>query len=104
MRVRTEHINFWNSCHGGAIFSLADMALGLACNSYGAIAALVDAHMTFSVGVKEGEWLTARAVEASRTRKLAVYRMDVTREDGKLVASLTGTVYLTGKPLPEAGG
>jgi len=103
MRVRPEHINFWDSCHGGAIFSLADTALGLACNSYGSLAALIDAHMTFSVGVKEGEWLTARAVEVSRTRKLGVYRMDVTREDGTLVASLTGTVYLTGKPLPENG-
>lgn len=102
LRVRAQHINFWHSCHGGAIFSLADTALGLACNSYGSVAALIDAHMTLSVGVKEGELLTARAVEVSRTRKLAVYRMNVTREDGTLVGSLTGTVYLTGKPLPEA--
>lgn len=100
MRVRPEHINFWDSCHGGAIFSLADMALGLACNSYGSVAALIDSHMTFVAGVKEGEWLTARAVEVSRTRKLGVYRMEVTRQDGSLVGSLTGTVYLTGKPLP----
>ncbi|MGH8029374.1 MAG: hotdog fold thioesterase, partial [Arenimonas sp.] len=103
MRVRAEHINFWDACHGGAIFSLADTALGLACNSYGSLAALIDAHMTFSVAVKQGEWLAARAVEVTRTRRLAVYRMDVTREDGTLVGSLTGTVYLTGKPLPETG-
>ena len=102
MRVRPEHVNFWNACHGGAIFSLADTALGLACNSYGSVAALIDAHMTFSMTVKEGEWLTASAVEASRTRKLAVYRIDVKNEGGALVASLTGTVYRTGKPLPDA--
>ncbi len=100
MRVRPEHINFWNTCHGGAIFSLADTALGLACNSYGTVAALIDSHMTFSVAVKAGELLTARAEEVSRTRKLGVYRMEVRREDGVLVASLTGTVYRTGKPLP----
>jgi len=103
MRVRPEHINFWDSCHGGAIFSLADTALGLACNSYGSIAALIDSHMTFSVAVKAGERLVARAEEVSRTRKLGVYRMEVRREDGVLVASLTGTVYRTGKPLPEEG-
>jgi len=102
MRVRPEHLNFWDSCHGGAIFSLADTALGLACNSRGTLAALIDAHMTLSVGVKEGEWLSARATELNRTRKLAVYRIDVTRGDGTLVGSLTGTVYLTGKPLPQA--
>lgn len=100
MQVRAEHINFWNSCHGGAIFSLADMALGLACSSYGSLAPLIDAHMNFAVKVEQGERLTARALEASRTRKFAVYRIDVTRADGTLVASLTGTVYLTGKPLP----
>jgi LAO/AO transport system kinase len=100
MRVRPEHINFWNSCHGGAIFSLADTALGLACNSYGSVAALIDSHMTFSVAVQAGERLTAHAEEVSRTRKLGVYRMAVRREDGVLVASLTGTVYRTGKPLP----
>jgi len=100
MRVGPEHVNFWGSCHGGAIFSLADTALGLACNSHGSIAALIDSHMTFSVAVKAGEWLTARAEEVSRTRKLGVYRMEVRREDGVLVASLTGTVYRTGKPLP----
>ncbi len=103
MRVRPEHLNFLGSCHGGAIFSLADMALGLACNSYGTLAALIDAHLTLSVGVKQGDWLSARATEISRTRKLAVYRSDVTREDGALIGSLTGTVYLTGKPLPQAG-
>jgi len=100
MRVRPEHINFWGSCHGGAIFSLADTALGLACNSYGSVAALIDSHMTFSVAVQDGERLSARAEEVSRTRKLGVYRMAVRREDGVLVASLTGTVYRTGKPLP----
>ncbi len=100
MRVRSEHINFWNTCHGGAIFSLADTALGLACNSYATVAALIDSHMTFSVAVKAGEVLTAHAEEVSRTRKLGVYRMAVRREDGVLVASLTGTVYRTGKPLP----
>ncbi len=106
MRVRPEHMNFWGSCHGGAIFSLADTALGLACNSYGSVAALIDSHMTFSVAVQSGERLTARAEEVSRTRKLGVYRMEVRREDGVLVASLTGTVYRTGKALPgeEASG
>ena len=103
MRVRPEHINFWDSCHGGAIFSLADTALGLACNSYGSVAALIDSHMTFSVAIKAGERLTARAEEISRSRKLGVYRMEVRRDDGVLVASLTGTVYRTGKPLPNEG-
>ena len=99
MRVRPHHINFFGACHGGAIFSLADMALGLACNSYGTLAALIDAHITFPTAVKEGDVLSASATEVSRSRKLAIYRVDVRREGGTLVSSLTGTVYLPGRPL-----
>ena len=94
LRVGPQHLNPWHGGHGGAIFTLADTALGLACNTQGKLGALVDSHMTFSVAVKAGDVLTAQAVEVSRTNKLGVYRSEVRREDGTLVASLTGTVYL----------
>jgi acyl-coenzyme A thioesterase PaaI-like protein len=42
--------------------------------------------------------LTATATEISRSRKLAVYRIDVSRADGTLIGSFTGTVYVTSKP------
>jgi acyl-coenzyme A thioesterase PaaI-like protein len=48
--------------------------------------------------VKPGDVLTATAVEAARTRKLGVYRIDVTRQDGALVSTFTGTVYVTDRP------
>ena len=97
MRVRPEHLNFNGTCHGGAVFSLADTAFGLASNSHGAIAAGVDAHITYQVAVHVGEVLTATAIEVSRGRKLAVYRVDVENEAGSLVSSFTGTVYVTTK-------
>jgi len=100
MHVGPQHLNFNGRCHGGAIFSLADMALGLACNSHGSVAALVDGNISISAGAVEGEWLLAQASEVSRSRKLAVYRVDVRREaGGEHVASLSGTVYLTGRPV-----
>ncbi len=94
MRVGREHINFNGSCHGGAIFTLADTAFGLASNSHGVIAAGIDAHATFQVAVREGDVLVARATEASRGRKLAVYRVEVTRGPDS-VCTFTGTVYVT---------
>ncbi len=101
MRVRREHLNFNGSCHGGVIFALADTAFGLASNSHGAIAAGIDAHITYQVAVEAGEVLTATAVEVSRSRKLGVYRVDVARADGTAVSSFTGTVYITSKPHPD---
>lgn len=101
MRIRREHMNFNGSCHGGVIFALADTAFGLASNSHGAIAAGIDAHITYQVAVDAGEVLTATAVEVSRSRKLGVYRVDVARADGTPVSSFTGTVYITSKPHPD---
>ena len=95
MRVGKSHLNFNGKCHGGAIFCLADSAFGIAANQYGVIAAGIDTHMTFQVAVSEGDVLTARSTEVSRTAKLAIYRVDVTRGDGTVVSSFTGTVYLT---------
>jgi LAO/AO transport system kinase len=90
-----QHMNFNGSCHGGVTFALADTAFGLASNSHGKLAAGIDAHITYQQAASEGETLTARAVEVSRSRKLAVYRVDVTRGDGAPVSSFTGTVYVT---------
>ena len=95
MQVTDQHLNFNGTCHGGAIFTLADTAFGLASNSHGAVAAAIDAHITYQVAVRSGDTLVARAVEVSRSRRLGVYRIDVMRGDGKPVSSFTGTVYIT---------
>lgn len=97
LRVAALHVNFNGGCHGGVIFALADAAFGLASNSHGALASGIEAHIGYHVGVKEGDVLSARASEISRGNKLATYRVDVTRDDGTLVASFSGTVYVSGR-------
>lgn len=100
MTVGAQHLNFNGTCHGGAVFALADTAFGLASNSHGHLAAGIDAHITYQVAARAGERLVARAVEVSRSKKLAVYRVDVTRGDGAPVSSFTGTVYVTAQATP----
>ena len=98
MTVAARHLNFNGGCHGGAIFALADSAFGLASNSHGPLASGIAAHITYQAGVREGERLVARAVEVSRSRRLAVYRIDVVRPDAgggeTVVSSFTGTVSI----------
>jgi len=99
MTVDARHLNFNGGCHGGAIFSLADSAFGLASNSHGPVAAGIDAHITFQAAVGAGDMLVARATEVQRSRRIGVYRIDVVREDvnGEApVSSFTGTVYVKG--------
>jgi acyl-CoA thioesterase len=98
LTLRDEHLNFMGICHGGVIFTLADTAFGLAANSHGLMAAGIDTHMTYQVSARLGDTVTATAVEVSRSRKIAVYRVDVTRGDGTVISAFTGTVYITTRP------
>lgn len=101
--IARAHLNFNGSCHGGLIFALADTAFGLASNSHGVIAAGIDAHITYQAAANLGDTLTATATEVSRSRKLAVYRVDVTRSDGTMISAFTGTVYVTTRHHEPAG-
>jgi LAO/AO transport system ATPase/phenylacetic acid degradation protein PaaD len=97
LEVSEQHLNFNGHCHGGVIFTLADTAFGLASNSHGAFAAGIDAHITYQAAVGAGDTLHARATELSRGRRIAVYRVDVTRRragEATMAASFTGTVYI----------
>lgn len=99
MPVRAEHINFNGTCHGGAIFTLADGAFGMACNSRGPVTAGVDSHITYQQAVRAGDVLVARADEVSRGNRLCVYRVEVTREaDGAKISTFTGTAFITSTP------
>jgi acyl-CoA thioesterase len=93
--VRPDHVNFNGTCHGGFTFALADMAFGIASNSHGALAAGVDAHVTYLSAAYQGDVLTATAREISRSRRIGSYSIDVARADGRLVARFTGTVFVS---------
>jgi LAO/AO transport system kinase len=100
LTLAEKHLNFNGNCHGGVIFTLADTAFGLAANSHGKVAAGIDAHITFQRAVRVGDTLVARALEVSRSRKIGVYRVEVSvggggRKEAALVSCFTGTVYVS---------
>lgn len=97
--VEERHLNFNGVCHGGLTFTLADAAFGYACNSQGVVSGSIDAHIVYSMAVRTGDVLTATAVEISRSSKASNYRIDVVRSDGRLVAAMTGTALISGKPV-----
>ena len=99
VRIEDRHINFNGVAHGGLTFTLADAALGYASNSQGVMTASIDTHIVYSLSAGVGDVLTATAVEIARSNKLSTYRIDVVRGDGRLVAAMTGTTYISGKPV-----
>lgn len=92
MNITVQHLNAANVVQGGAIFTLADFALGAAANSYGQVALGVNANISY-FQAPQGDMLTAEAKEVSVNKKLASYCVDVTDNLGNLVARMTGMVY-----------
>lgn len=97
--IEDRHMNFNGVGHGGLTFTLADAAFGYACNSRGVMSGGIDVHMVYSKGVRLGDVLTATAVEIARSAKLSRYRIDVVTVDCTLVAAMTGTAFISGKPV-----
>ncbi len=90
--VKDYHLNGANIAHGGAIFSLADLAFAAASNSHGTIAVAINASISFLKAVCGGT-LYADAREVSLNPKIASYTIDVTNEAGETIAIFQGMVY-----------
>jgi acyl-CoA thioesterase len=92
MELQPFHLNGAKTVHGGALFTLADYAFAAASNSRGQLALSINSSISIHQGAKEGK-LTAVAKEVSNGPKLASFQVDITREDGVLIASFQGMVY-----------
>ena len=99
MTVKDEHLNAAGCCHGGVIFSLADVAFALACNSHGTLAVALEMSISFLRAVPPGETITACCTERHRGRSTASYTIEVTDGTHNLVALLKTTAFRKGTPL-----
>jgi acyl-CoA thioesterase len=102
MTIQEKHYNAVNITHGGAIFTLADFAFAVACNSYGTVAVAVNVNISYLKATSKGT-LTARAREISKSKRLGTYHIEVSDETGEIVASFQGTAYRKPDPLPLDG-
>lgn len=90
MVVRKEHLNGHGSCHGGAIFTLADSAFAFACNSHNKVTVAQHCSVTFLAPGREGDRLTATAREVTLAGRSGIYDVTVSREDGVAIAEFRG--------------
>jgi len=92
MEIQDHHLNSAGTVHGGAIFALADAVFSAASNSHGTLAMAINVGISFFRALKNGA-LTAEANEVSLNPKLATYLVNVTDDDGNVIALFQGTVY-----------
>ncbi len=99
MTVREWMLNAHGTAHGGVIFSLADFTFALACNSHGQLAVALNASINYVSPVAPGTRLIAEATEESLGRRIGLYRLVVTAENGTLVATCQATAYRKNQPV-----
>jgi len=83
--------------HGGAVFTLADLALAIAANTHGRLALSISAAITY-VLPGAGTTLYAEAREVSLGGKMGTYAITITNDDGVTVAACQTTVYRKDTP------
>ena len=93
MTVEKRHLNVNGFCQGGAIFTLADFAFAAVCNCHGRVTVGIENTVSFLHGAKEGDVLTAEAVETLNHHKIPFCEMKVRNQDGELICSMTGLSY-----------
>jgi acyl-CoA thioesterase len=90
MRVREDMLNGHGTCHGGYIFMLADSAFAFACNSHNFNTVGAGCSIDYLSPGREGDVLTAEAVEQALSGKTGVYDIVVTNQEGRKVALFRG--------------
>jgi len=93
MNITENHLNGVGIVHGGAIFTLADLAFAAAANSHGNISVGINASISYMKAGK-GKLLIAEAQEVSRNPRLSSYVVRVTDEENDLVAIFQGMAYI----------
>lgn len=98
MTVVDWMLNGHRICHGGLVFTLADTAFALACNSEEEAAVAAACDVVFVAPAQLGDVLVAEAAERTRFGRSGIYDVTVRREDGTVVAEFRGHSRVVGRP------
>ena len=93
MTVTNAHLNGGDVCQGGALFTLADLAIAALMNYNGQLTFGIHNSIMFISSAREGDVLTAEAVNVSNHHKIPSVEVRVTNQDGRLICHVTGMGY-----------
>lgn len=101
MVVTNSHLNGANVCQGGALFTLADLAIAALMNARGQMTVGISNSIMFVSSAKEGDHLRAEAVTVCDHHKIPSVEVRVTNQEGRLICHVTGMGYRKPVPLPQ---
>ena len=101
MTVTKEHLNAGGVCQGGALFTLADLAMAALMNYQNNLTFGINSNVMFLSSAVEDDRLRAEAVPVNDHRKLPAIEVQVTNQEGCLVCHVTGMGYRKNAPLAK---
>ena len=104
MPLTEAMVNGHDIAHGGYIFTLADSAFALACNSRGRLTVASGADITFVASARLGDVLVADARQRTAYGRSGLTDVTVTREsDGAVIAEFRGRSRSLHRPGGDGG-
>ena len=100
MTVTESHLNGGNVCQGGALFTLADLAIAALMNNGGQLTFGISNSMMFVSSARLGDSLRAEAVFVDDHHKIPAVEVVVTNQEGRTICHVTGMGYRKLSPLP----
>lgn len=93
LRIKAEHCNSAARSHGGVLFSLADQALAVAANSRGYLGLALEIKINYFAAAREGETIYAEATPIDIRKRISLWNIDLTNENGERIAVAHGMAY-----------
>jgi acyl-CoA thioesterase len=90
LAVSDKMTNFHGTCHGGYIFTLADAAFAIACNSYNQRAVAQFCSIAFIAPAYVDDKLVATANEVARQGRSGIYDVTIRNQKGEQIAEFRG--------------
>jgi len=98
MTVTADHLNAGGVCQGGALFTLADLALAAVMNSHGKLTFGIESQITFLHSAFEGDVLTAEAKEIYNHHRIPYCEVKIRNQHDRLVCVMTGLAFRKDQP------
>ncbi len=93
LKVEHRHLNGGNTIHGGALFTLADIAMAAMANHRQPLSVSIQSDIRYLAPAFEGDTITAEAVEVFARKRLYNSRVTITNQDGRLIAIAEGMYH-----------
>lgn len=92
-----KHTNLYHVAHGGAMASVADTVMGVACGSLGRRVVTLEINMNFIKAAEAGTMVSAVGRVLHNGRNTLVVEGEVLGQDDTLLLKARGTFYVVGK-------